>query len=182
MKNNGKYHVPDPIDVARGERLRKLRQLNGWTQSQLAEKAGEIAGKLSDSKREKCAFKHIGYMENGRRKISLQYIDIFSELFHVRREYLLCEDDFKTNEEKNSYYRNLAFSKEFSDDKAFRNALKAYGLDITFDTKTFRYDLEECEGDLYLDLSQSEYEEFKEELYDFVCYKINRLKKRRQIE
>ena len=69
-----------------------------------------------------------------------------------------------------------------------RNYCKSYfiqnnpPLDITFDTKTLRYDLEECEGDLYLGLSQSEYEEFKEELYDFVCYKINRLKKRRQIE
>ena len=89
---------------------------------------------------------------------------------------------FRTNEEKNANLRKIAFSKEFSDDLAFRNALKAYGLEITFNTRTLRYDLEECEGNLDFDLSRSEYEEFREELYDFICYKINRFKKRRQIE
>jgi transcriptional regulator with XRE-family HTH domain len=75
-----------------GERLKMLRKSRGLTQEGLAE---EIAA-MPYSRRARCSAVQIGYLENGTRKLSLEYCGLFADFFGVRREYLLGTSDVAT--------------------------------------------------------------------------------------
>lgn len=74
------------LNKKRGKRLSYERTRNGITQEAFAELAN-------------CSIQQISYIENGKRKMSYEYATIFSKILGVSKEYLMCEDDFKTSGE-----------------------------------------------------------------------------------
>lgn len=70
-----------------GDRVQEERKLNKLTQFQLAE--------LSDF-----SVESISKIERGERNLTLKKAEKLAKVLHVRKEYLLCMDDFKTENEK----------------------------------------------------------------------------------
>ena len=70
-----------------GERLKQLRSEAKLTQRQVAQKIN-----FSD--------KQIGYMETGKRSITRQAAHLLSEVFKVDEAWILCETDFRNQEER----------------------------------------------------------------------------------
>lgn len=75
-----------------GERLKMLRKQRGLTQEGLA----EAIAFMPNSTRARCSAAQIGYLENGRRRLSFEYAALFADFFGVRREYLLGTSDVAT--------------------------------------------------------------------------------------
>lgn len=75
-----------------GERLKMLRKQRGLTQEGLA----EAIATMPNSRRTRCSAVQIGYLENGRRRMSLEFCALFADFFGVRREYLLGTSDAAT--------------------------------------------------------------------------------------
>lgn len=71
-----------------GGRVREERKLHKLTQAQLAELA-EFESVESISK-----------IERGERNLTLKRAEMLAKVLQVRKEYLLCMDDFKTENEK----------------------------------------------------------------------------------
>jgi transcriptional regulator with XRE-family HTH domain len=69
-----------------------LRKQRGLTQEGLA----EAIAAMPSSTRTRCSAVQIGYLENGTRKLSLEYCGLFADFFGVRREYLLGTSDAAT--------------------------------------------------------------------------------------
>lgn len=80
MKNNGN------INKKPGERLKEWRKRRGISQELLAEKSGY--SKV-----------HISYIENGKRRMTIEAARIFSEILEIREKYLMGYDNFATTEE-----------------------------------------------------------------------------------
>lgn len=78
------------LHLKMGARLKWLAKENGLTREEL----GEITGYSSG---------HISRFYNGKSEIPDNMAQILSELWNVRKEYILCEDDFKTDEQMYSY-------------------------------------------------------------------------------
>jgi transcriptional regulator with XRE-family HTH domain len=68
--------MPDNIRLRFGKRLRTLRQKRGWTQLQLGEKLGLDRGYISD-------------IENGKRNVSLEVLEIMAQGFELSVSRLL---------------------------------------------------------------------------------------------
>jgi transcriptional regulator with XRE-family HTH domain len=68
--------MPDNIRLRFGKRLRTLRQKRGWTQLQLGEKLGLDRGYISD-------------IENGKRNVSLEVLEIIAQGFELSVSRLL---------------------------------------------------------------------------------------------
>lgn len=69
------------------DRVREERKLNKLTQFELAE--------LSEF-----SVESISKIERGERNLTLKKAEKLAKILHVRKEYLLCMDDFKTENEK----------------------------------------------------------------------------------
>lgn len=82
-------------DVECGKRLRECRKKTGLTQEDLA---SELT-KLTDNKDKTRSPVHIGYLENGKRSISLELAHLLASVLKVRPEYLLGYDDYETDDE-----------------------------------------------------------------------------------
>lgn len=77
-----------------GERLRKLRNERGMNQAELAELLPlDSRGRLRSEKT-------IGRMERGECRISDEYAIMLSRVLGCRYQYLLMQDDFKTEEDR----------------------------------------------------------------------------------
>lgn len=71
-----------------GDRVREERKLNKLTQFQLAELSGFES------------VESISKIERGERNLTPKRAGELAKVFHVRKEYLLCMDNFKTENEK----------------------------------------------------------------------------------
>ena len=69
------------------DRVREERKLNKLTQFELAE--------LSEF-----SVESISKIERGERNLTLKKAEKLAKILHVRKEYLLCMDNFKTENEK----------------------------------------------------------------------------------
>lgn len=96
-----------------GQRLKKLAKEHGFTREDMAEKLNYSCG-------------HISRFYKGTIEIPDNVAQTLSELWTIRKEYILCEDDFKTDEEMYSYMNETSI-KEM---QAAIDYLKT--LDITF--------------------------------------------------
>ena len=74
------------LHLEMGARLKWLAKENGLTREEL----GEITGYSSG---------HISRFYNGKSEIPDNMAQTLSELWNIRKEYILCEDDFKTDEQ-----------------------------------------------------------------------------------
>lgn len=79
-----------------GQRLKECRDIRGLSQDQLA----EAVEKLSDNRGKTRSAKHISYLENGVRAMSVEYANLLAQALNIRPEYLLLKDDFKTESER----------------------------------------------------------------------------------
>lgn len=73
-----------------GQRLKKLAKEHGFTREDMAEKLNYSCG-------------HISRFYKGTIEIPDNVAQALSKLWNIRKEYILCEDDFKTDEEMYSY-------------------------------------------------------------------------------
>lgn len=98
-EKNSVTYTETELKAEMGRRLKELRIgtfIDGkpMTQEQLTSKIDVLEpGKVHNEKQ-------IGYIENGNRKISLNYARLLSQVFNVDAAYLLCESDYKTAAEK----------------------------------------------------------------------------------
>lgn len=79
-----------------GKRVKECREAAGYTQSELSatlETLPENNGKIRNEK-------HISAVERGERRLSIEYARLISKVLNVREEYLLCQDNFKTKQQK----------------------------------------------------------------------------------
>lgn len=83
-------------DVEIGERLEKCRKNKGLTQKQVCDMIYELPDNNGKERNEK----QIGYIENGKRSLSKEYAILFSQVFGVRYEYLMGQDDYETEADK----------------------------------------------------------------------------------
>lgn len=76
-----------------GQRLKECRKEKKYTQKQLA-------------KHISVSVQQISYIENGRRGLTTANAKAFGELLNVRPDYLLCKNDFKSQNEETLYNLN----------------------------------------------------------------------------
>jgi transcriptional regulator with XRE-family HTH domain len=75
------------LNTITGERLRTCRKASNQTLEQLAEVSGY-------------SVQHLIRIEKGRQRMTLEAAEIFASALHVRKEYLLNQDTYKTMAEK----------------------------------------------------------------------------------
>lgn len=75
-----------------GERLRQCLEASHMTQKELSEQTNYSA-------------QYISYIVTGKRSASAEALIIFAKVLNVRKEYLLCEDDYRTIEEEQQALR-----------------------------------------------------------------------------
>ncbi len=109
-------------DLKSGKRVRECRIqltneniLNGKYEIITQEKLAEAID---------CSTNQISYIECGRRKLSLGLARSMASIFHVRPEYLLGEDDFRTEEDIRSCQNDM----RIKDMQAALNYLRSLGL------------------------------------------------------
>lgn len=78
--------IKSKLNLESGKRLRKVIEKKGITQIQLADLAG-------------FSQQYINYIITGKKAMSVNAAETFSNCLNIRQEYLLCEDDFETWEE-----------------------------------------------------------------------------------
>lgn len=101
------------LNIEANARLRECRMEAGLTQKDLA--------KLSNY-----SVQQICYIEKGKRGMSSEAAGIISKILNVRKEYLLCEDDYKTIED----YTVERFDKCFQFDSAIIEIIERLGYQI----------------------------------------------------
>ncbi len=79
-----------------GKRLRECREMRGLSRAQLIE-AVEL---LPDNRGKDRSEKQLSYLENGTRALSLEYASLLAQVLHIRVEYLLLKDNYKTEDER----------------------------------------------------------------------------------
>lgn len=79
-----------------GERLRKCREICGLSRAQLIEKIENLKDNHGKIRSEK----HLSYLENGTRALSVEYAELLAQALNVRSEYLLLKDDFRTETDR----------------------------------------------------------------------------------
>lgn len=75
-----------------GARVRECREMRGLTREELVEQIELLPENGSAPRSEK----QIYYIERGDRPMSAEYSRLLSKALNVREQYLLCEDDYKT--------------------------------------------------------------------------------------
>lgn len=78
-----------------GQRLKQCRINAGYTQRKLI----EAIEALPENNEKIRSEKQISAIERGKRTISLEYAHLVSKVLNIREEYLLGEDDYKTEKE-----------------------------------------------------------------------------------
>ena len=85
----------DELMIRCGKRVRECRKEAGFTQEKLALEISLLPENRDKPRSEK----QLSYIERGKRPLSIEYARLLSKLLKVREEYLLCEDDYKTQGE-----------------------------------------------------------------------------------
>lgn len=101
------------LHLKTGERLKKLAKEHGFTRENLSEKINYSCG-------------HISRFYNGTIEIPDSVASVLAELWHMRKEYILGEDDFKTDEEMYLYLNEISIK----DMQSAIDYLKTLGLTL----------------------------------------------------
>lgn len=78
------------------KRLKTCREARGFTQEELI----RIVEALPDNHGKSRSEKHLSYLENETRPMSIEYATLLAQALNVRTEYLLYKDDFPTDEDR----------------------------------------------------------------------------------
>ncbi len=114
------------IKLPYGERIKECRKSAGYTQEQLIQK---IEG-LPENKCKIRSEKHLSALERGKRELSLEYAYLLSKVLSVRKEYLLCEDDFKIKEDKETHDILSEYAREWLPFSSCVDYLEKIGYDL----------------------------------------------------
>lgn len=104
----------EKLNIITGQRLRSCRKASNQTLEQLAEASGY-------------SVQHLIRIEKGRQRMTLEAAEMFASALHVRKEYLLNKDTYKTLAEKQK--DDLVVDNEIY--HALANLLKALGYTIS---------------------------------------------------
>jgi len=107
-----------------GIKIRQLRQMNGWTQKQLAEMCGYKSGSSNST---------INKIETGKSDISISKLIVFSEIFGVSTSYLLGEGDSSAETEKIAKENAMRIMRRKLNEKEQGELLR--GLELYFTQK-----------------------------------------------
>ena len=142
-------------------RLNELFKEKGWTQQKLADNCGYTP-------------QYVGLLLKGKKPIQKDCAFPLAKCFNVRVEYLLGEDDFKTEREK--LLHSLSIRGEQS--VKFEDLLLSLGYRIK------RYEAEDPLNDevIIIDtlsfehrINENKLEQLEKEIFDFIEFKIDRL-------
>ena len=78
--------IKKELNPKHGKRLNECLNEKKMSQKELAEKSGYTK-------------QYISYIVTGKKNMSVESAEIFANILHVRKEYLLCKDDYKTLED-----------------------------------------------------------------------------------
>lgn len=134
-----KNNQNNELDVVIGERVKKCRKEMQLSQEELASRVRN----LPENNGKERTPQHIGYIERGTRKLSIEWARLLSKVFGVRTEYLLCEDDFKTDFEKKSFPILQDFLDYYKRSEAIKKYCEVWGISFEYyveglDTETFK--------------------------------------------
>ena len=90
-----------------GERVRECREEQHLT----LEKLAELVYELPENGGKPRSSVHIGYIERGDRELSYEWARLLSKALGVRVEYLLGEDDYKTENQRRIAKEVVPFQK-----------------------------------------------------------------------
>ena len=107
-----------------GTRIKQLRQMQGWTQKQLAEKCGYKSGSSNST---------INKIETGKSDISISKLMGFAEIFGVSTSYLLGEGDAEAETEKIAKENAMRIMRRKLNEKEQGELLR--GLELYFSQK-----------------------------------------------
>ena len=176
-------------DVPSKDRVRLCRERMNLTQLELMDRIRELPENGDKERNEK----QIGYIENGKRKLSAEYARLLGKVFGVQPAFLLCETDYETetarfhsvidtmNHEGNLLYTGLCAFAMLTDYEVtppnltntgsienYFKQMKA-GYRITKDNQTVTLTLEEMNC-------------FENEVCDFVELKLKHLFKQKGVD
>ena len=77
-------------------RLKTCREARGFSQEELI----RIIEALPDNHGKSRSEKHLSYLENETRKMSIEYATLLAQALNVRAEYLMYKDDFPTDKDR----------------------------------------------------------------------------------
>lgn len=92
MENEKKVAFSQEKMCSIGKRVKECRKNAGMTQEQVVDAILSLPGNRDKSRNPK----QLSAIENGRRELSPEYAHLLAKVFRVRYEYLMCEDDYKT--------------------------------------------------------------------------------------
>ena len=148
-------------DTKRTERLNALFKSTGWTQKKFASECGYTQ-------------QYIGDLLKGKKPVQESCAISISKCLGVRVEYLLCEDDFKTERE-----RVLKTMITYGEQGVkFEELLTALGNKIERkETEDFLNNDIVIVDDLAIAhrLSEKQFDEMQKEIFDFIRFKISRI-------
>lgn len=98
-RSSGVHLKNSEIAIKRGIRLKESREEKHITQEKLSKLSGYTKN-------------HISYVENGKRGLTIEAARIYSKILGVRENYLLCEDDFKTDNDFMHSLKGINHSEE----------------------------------------------------------------------
>ncbi|MFR4596052.1 MAG: helix-turn-helix domain-containing protein [Oscillospiraceae bacterium] len=122
------------------KRLKTCREARGFSQEELI----RIVESLPDNHGKSRSVKHLSYLENETRPMSIEYATLLAQALNVRAEYLLYKDDFPTDTD-----RIWACAKTQSiRDELMEEVLEAHGYQIKDITDTMPIEID-SEGRQY---------------------------------
>lgn len=126
-------HVIEEKNIS-GVRVRECRKALGLTQEELASKVYELPENKGTSRTPE----HIGYIERGQRNLSHEWAWLLAKALGVRPEYLLGEDNCKTESEFNL----MPVQKDIMARHAVASFLLTYGITFNppLDYEFFTFD------------------------------------------
>lgn len=133
MKNEEKVtFLKDKMCIS-GNRVKECRKNAGMTQEEVVDAILSLPGNRDKSRNSK----QLSAIENGRRELSPEYAHLLAKVFGVRYEYLMCEDDYKTEKDMEQKSHN-AWNKRSS---IFHELLSLAGYEPVCDFITNAKDL-----------------------------------------
>lgn len=130
-----------------GERCRMCRKNINMTQGDLAQKIY-------------CSRDLISAIERGKRSLTNENAAAMAEIFGVRKEYLLCFDDYKTEDDKSTEARVKRVTNRQIRKDAFLMCAATFGYAVAIVDNSDYKDISEDDFSTMTDKSKREYAEF----------------------
>lgn len=109
--------IKKELNPEHGKRLNECLNSKKMSQKEFAEKSGYTK-------------QYISYIVTGKKNISSESAEIFSNILQVRKEYLLCKDNYKTLEDMFSDELNNVKKEEDILRKAVQLMLQVFGISV----------------------------------------------------